>query len=266
MKKGMRRRFLMLHKIVFFMVFLALPTLAADILVLKNGKRLNIDDAYEIKGQFVVFKQNGQLSQLPLKIVDLDKSKHATAELRAEEEARRKAAQVKVVEKEAPKYSDMSQIAEFVESSRSKNNPRKDNVNISSDGLGSYTEKNPAPKNTAAEFNPQFDEENSLEARKALRVQLGDSYLQTQQEIKELDDKIVEAEQYAQLLANENAFGDEPTGLFYKKLESADKLVLELKQARETKVQEMKDLEKKARDNGIRDLKRYKPAKEDERK
>ena len=61
-----------------------------------------------------------------------------------------------VVEKEAPKFSDMSQIAEFVESSRSKDNPRKDDVSISSDGLGAYSEKNPAPKNTAVEFKPEF--------------------------------------------------------------------------------------------------------------
>jgi len=252
----------MFHKMVIFLVFIALPSLADDLLVLKNGKRFKIDSSYELKGQFVVFKQNGQLQQLPLKIVDLEKSKQATADLRAKEEAELKAKAPKPKEKDTAKYSSMSEIAEFVETNRTKDNPRKEGVSISSDRLDKYSSNNPSLKNTSAEFSMEIDEEHTASARAATRDELGQSYLKVKADVKELDLRISEAEDYAQLLASESAFGDEPTGKFHKKMEDADEKVEILKKDRESKLKEMKELEKEARKNGIRDIKRYKAPKD----
>lgn len=248
----------MFHKFLLVLMLAVWPALATDLLVLKNGKRFKVENGYEVKGQYVVFEQNGELRQLPLKMVDLDKSKQATQEYLAKEEAKRKAAQAKPEPKPAPKYSEMSDIAEYVESTRTKDNPRKEGVAISSDGLGKYSSNNPAPKNAAVEFTMSVNEENTPEAREAAKEELGERYLQTKADIAELDLRITEAEDYAELLASESAFGDDPTGKFYQKMEEADAKVEILKQNREDKKKELKDIEREARKRGIRGISRYK--------
>jgi hypothetical protein len=70
----------------------ALPLMAtADILVLKDGSRVQTEGEWEVQGRLVVFRTaGGSLSSIRLDEVDLEASEAATAAAqRAEEEARR---------------------------------------------------------------------------------------------------------------------------------------------------------------------------------
>ena len=64
----------MLVRIIQAVIILTAFHLHAGQIVLKNGKTLPCEGPYEVKGNMVHYKKGGEIFQLPLKIVDLDKS------------------------------------------------------------------------------------------------------------------------------------------------------------------------------------------------
>ncbi len=64
----------MLLRTVLFAFLLTAIQASAGQIVLKNGKKIDCDGPFEVKGKMVLYKQNGSLFQLPMKMVDLSKS------------------------------------------------------------------------------------------------------------------------------------------------------------------------------------------------
>lgn len=224
----------------------------ADVLVLRNGKTMVFEGTYEVKGSYVVFKDDqGQLVQLPIKLVDLEKSQVATVEFKKELE-RQAAAQAAKPPEEKESMS-MSEIAEMVEAKRPKDQPPP-RVVLGNDKLDAYSSANPAPKNNAMEvasFEPLTTPEKMEEARK----ELIEAHAKLQGELDQLDAAVDSAVQYADSLAQESAFGDDPTGSMFEAMEKADKAVEDLRKKREEKANELKSLENAARQAGLRNYK-----------
>lgn len=225
----------------------------ADVIVLANGKQMIIDGSYEIKGSYVVFKdKTGNLVQLPLKIVDLDKSKEATAEYAAHLEEKAKQAAAKVEEEEKEGMS-MSEIAEIIDAKRPKDQPPP-RVVLGNDRLEKYAEEQPLPQNDAmpvVDFEPLKTPEGMREAR----VKFHESYTKLSKELAELEVSLESSITYADALAQESSFGDDPTGGTFQAMERADKAVEELRNKKKEKEDQLKQLEDSARRAGVRNYK-----------
>lgn len=224
----------------------------ADVIALRNGKQMIIPGTYEIKGAYVVFEDaRGQLVQLPLKMVDLEKSKELTDAYKAEmAEKAKRAAQKPKEEKDA---MSMSEIAEIVESKRPKDQPPP-RVVLGTDRLKKFSEERPLPQNDAMpipEYEPLTTVEGQIEARKEFSA----AYQKLNSELTRLDAALDSAQKYADALAQESAFGDDPTGSVYEAMETADKAVEEIRAKKQEKEAELQKLENNARKAGIRNYK-----------
>ena len=239
-------------------LLMALPLWAKEIIVLKNGQRFSIQGSYEIKGSFLVFTgANGQLQQLPLRMVDLEKSKQMTADYHAQEAARLAAQEAKLREEEAKsKYSSMAEIADYVEKTRGDNNPRPSRVVMDGEGLEKYSGSNPRPQNTEASVSYATEASTNASTFNQNKDELSQQYLETRKEIDRLQDQIQQFEDIAQRFANESAFGDEPTGAFYREMERTDQKIQELKTSLEEKRQGLRTIETQARRAGIGNIER----------
>ena len=255
---------------------------AEEILVLKNGKKILISDTYEIKGQYVLFKTDkGELTQLPAKLVDFEKSKQVTEEREKALLAAAEAAKPKPVVK---KDLTMAEIADFVEKNRPLNDvsPQKD-IQIGDDGLQNYGKNHPPAENNQASFVPSPTSGGSPEAFNANRQQMGQRYQELKREISEIDKKIAQTEENINVYSTEAGYGtvtfkeddkgnsqtiDEGSdpGNYYSLMEQAEKDLTELKQQKAAKETELKTLDKEARKAGVQDHKRFKAKEKKDKK
>lgn len=224
----------------------------ADVIILRNGKQMIIPGSYEVKGNYVVFKNaEGNLVQLPLKLVDQEKSQLATQEYKKQliEEAKAKAAAP-----EPQKESmTMSEIAAEIEAKRPKDQPPP-RVVLGNDKLKKFAEERPLPQNDSMpvpEFEPRTTPAGVAEARKAFY----DSYQTLKTDLDKINTSLASSIEYADSLAQESAFGDDPTGSMFQAMESADKAVEDLRKQKQAKEAEMQKLEDNARRAGIRNYK-----------
>ena len=260
------------------LLFFAVPMAMADYLVLTNGKRIHVPAGYQVKGQFVVFSNAaGELNQLPLKIVDLEKSK-AYSKLK-EEEAAAKALALKEAQeqrqKQVDKNSSMAEIAAYVEKHRDAENPKPSGVSISDDELQDYSANNPMRENEQVAFNPSGNTEYTPAAAKARRAEYGEGYQKLVQEIDQLEKQIKEAEYRRDNNASIAAFGgdtfagtdEDGNDVFvagaesssaYDEMEKLETTIKELKTKKSDKESQLKSYEKEARAAGVKDYKRYK--------
>ena len=241
--------------VVSIIVLLCWSATAGEVLVLKNGKKVSLDGSYEIKGAFVVFKTNGgELSQLPVKIIDFDRSKEAT-----EEENRRLAAMAEALKpkKEKPKPDTLAEIADYVEANRGLDNPPASNIRIEADGLEKFSDNYPRPQNTDAGVEYELSGEHSAENIHAKRDEFGQQYHNLQTELSNMDKQIAEMEEHVNALASESAFGDEPTGAFYDRMEQEQAKLAQLKKDREAKQGELASVKKSARQVGVGNVKNF---------
>ena len=76
--------------VLMLVLTLSLPNITTTrILVFNNGKKVKLNEGYEVQGQLVVFKnKTGQLLQLPVKIINLDASEKASLEWHRKRKAR----------------------------------------------------------------------------------------------------------------------------------------------------------------------------------
>ena len=230
--------------------------LATEVIVLRNGKKFLIEGTYEVKGNFVLFKTNsGQLQQLPLKMVDLDKSKEATSARNAAEEKKRKAAEAAA--KQVPETKErmsMGEIAAYVEKTRTKENPRPESVALSDDQLEKYSERNPRPERSQAQVgnNGSSASDYSIDNRRAKRDQAGQAYNKLNDELKALDDEINRMERYVVSLENESAFGDDPTSGTFDRFTEAETKLKSLRDKRKSLEKTHKAAQRQARAAGVR--------------
>ena len=227
----------------------------SDIIVLKSGKKFQIPGSYEIKGQYVVFQtEQGQLTQLPLKAVDLEKSKEATEEWERVMAEREAASQVP---KEVKKDATLAEIAEYVEKTRLPEEKAKKDIDINDENLGSYGDSNPRPSGTEVQFVPTTGN-NTPEAAREERSKFQEEYRQLQEDIDSLNSQIELKEAQVTAAEQNAAFGDDPTEGSYDIFEEFERQLTDLRQQRANKEKEMENLEKSARQAGVKNYKRGK--------
>lgn len=276
-----------MKKFVLFFAVLLLGTSFsfADVLVLKNGKRMEIDGAFEVRGQFVVFKDlQGELRQLPTSIVDQEMSKKATQDLIA----KREAAAARAAKKPPPKkVGSMDDIVNHVERTTGG---REKVVTISTKGLQDYNETNERIVNRGVETGggggaapagagdgnaadsgdkadknapptaAQLSDPNYIASK---RDELKKRHGEAAKEISDLDKKIKEAEymrdvnasaaaQGVENYAGDDGEGDEDSSPYYDQMEKAEKHLDELKKQRAAKEAEVSAINKEAKQAGVR--------------
>jgi len=261
----------------------------SEIIALTNGKNLRIPGSYEIKGEYLVFENdNGEMNQLPLKIVDLEKSKKLT-ELdvkRKEEEYQAKLEALKEAEKRAKKRTaSLSEVAAYVEKNRPLDKPAPVKLAISNDGVTKFAEENPPEANQQVSSSYPEGSAGTVEEFEAARKEYGEGYEKLAQEVADLE-KRIEAEEYrresnatlaafgAATYAGTDAEGNDvyaespDTSPAFDKMEEAEKNIAQLRQDLSAKQAELKAYGKQARMAGVRDHKKYKspPAEEGKKK
>ena len=246
-----------------FLLFFTFCTFArADFIVLKNGKTLKTKGAYQVKGQYVVFTiENGQLTQIPVKIVDLEKSHAAT-----EQEKQRIQKKLEALNSEPPppvKDATMAQIAEYVENNRLPEDRVQRDVSLDEEKLNKFSENNPRPTSSEAQFTAPTTSELTAGNFHERRREFGDSYRRLKEELDNLDTQIASTERNVESAGQEAAFGDDPTNSTYEFMERLEKELERLKAERGNKQKELSLLEKNAKRAGVRDYKRYKSKNKD---
>ncbi|CAM2005955.1 hypothetical protein [Acanthopleuribacter pedis] len=235
-----------------------LVPLHADVIVLRNGKQMIIHGSYEVKGQYVVFQtEKKETLQLPLKLVDIEKSKLATAELHAkleaEEKARKEAEQLAL---NPPKKGlTMAEIAEIVQKNRTGDNPMKENVTIGSDTLQNYSDDNPRPTQSEAEFaGPRGD--TTLNAN--VRQQKAGEFAGAMAELEKKENLLRQrAESLRSNIAayDSTAFADGPTNL-YEQGERARAELQKVEAELEEVAKQKREVDTQARKAGVKNYKR----------
>lgn len=240
----------------FCFFWLATMFAAGDVLVLKNGKILRLPGSYEVKGSFVVFEtEAGVLTQLPIKMVDLEKSQKVTEE----EDARRLAA-LEAANKppEVKKDVTMAEIAAYVESKRMPDDVIPQNLSLSDERLEKYSADNPRSSNIEARFVPPTGDFMTPDQVKAQSRKFGEAYKSLKRDMDSLRKQIEVTEAMVDIAANNVAFGDDPTEGSYHQMEYFEAQLKELRNKKSEKENEMKDLERNARQAGVKDYKRFK--------
>ncbi len=238
------------------MLMLAYIVAAGDVLVLKNGKVLRLPGSYELKGQFVVFEtETGVLTQLPVKMVDLEKSKLVTEQ----EEAKRLAA-IEAAKKppEVKKDVTMAEIAAYVESKRMPDEVIPKDVALSDEKLDKYGVNNPRPTDTEAPFVAPTGDVMTPDQAMAESKKFGEAYNALMKDMSSLDKQIEVTETLVETAANNVAFGDDPTEGSYNQMEYYEKQLEDLRNKKAEKEDELKSLERNARQAGVKNFKRYK--------
>ena len=260
---------------------LALPWSFADWLVLKNGKRFEVPDGYEVRGSYIVFKtRSGQLTQLPAKIVDLEESKtfnDAMIEKRKKEEKARIAAALELEKRtKTDRFSDMSTIADFVEKNRGVDSPQPTNVSIGDNTITEYNKTNPRPQTSTASHE-SFDVTSSSD-REAAREEYGSGYVKLHDDLDDLKAKLAEAkvrrDNNASIAADQDGnysadddvndpnkeydSSSDESSLSYRQMQKAEADVAKYEKELESKEAEIKTYERSARKAGVKDVKRYK--------
>ena len=238
-----------------FLSLAFLPFVNADVLVLKNGKRIVLPGSYEVRGQYVVFEnQNGEINQLPLKLVDLEQSKQATTEHLAMLEAQqKKLAEEAAASKEIKRSVSMAEVAEYIESQRGVDEPLP-TINAKSKKIEKFGESNPRPTNDGVEV--ESSSSGYFENLEGQRNNFNASFQSIKKEIEDLTARIDQQEAFVTHLGQESAFGDDPTGSTYEALETAEKQLEDLRANRTKKEKELQELDRQARQAGVGNYKR----------
>jgi len=271
-----------MKKMLGFLLVTCLGTsLMADFIVLQNGKRFEIDGTYEVKGSLVVFRTlAGELSQVPLKMVDVEASREFTEKM--VEHRRKKAEEAERARAEAEKRvvkvgSDISEIAEYVEKNRGEDNPRPGKqVQIGNENLEAYVDANPRVINRQAPRN-RSTSERTVEDYNNDRDELGSRYQQLTRELEGLkadleNEKLRKANLESISALDDDFYGpaseadprsapveDDPgASPAYLEMERAEKRIEELQGKIKDKESEIQKTEREARAAGVRDYKRYK--------
>ncbi len=273
-------------------ISLFLPNLNADVLVLKNGKRLAIKGAYEVKGKFIVCtSESGELIQLPLSILDVDQSKVAT-------EAAAAVAAAKAAEEAKPKpKKEVKTIAEALTSTVKPAEKTERTVYFSNDGLDNYTQTHvpaayegataaegessaPAPASgeqlqvepnvpelgmvepevpevATADVAAMSDPVAMNEQRKAAQA----AHNNAKKDVKKVDAEIKQLEEARKNAEAASAFGEEESQEFVQgAIEKTDELLKEKRKERDEKAKSLNSIEKEAKGKGVK-LKRPKEEK-----
>jgi len=231
-------------------MFLGFFCFGQEWLVFKDGRTLQIPGPYTVQGKFLQYHgEDGELLQLPLQVIDLEKSKEVTqANLAALEAEKNK---VKPVE-EKPKKS-LTDIADFVERERPDGETAPSDVSITDKAVDSFRDRNPVTDQAETRrISPELSVREINRERKAFK----EGYEAVQKEIDDLDEQIKATENTIIAMQNQMIGGDDPTSATYDSMEKGEKQLEKLKAEREKKVEEQKRIEKESRQMGIKNIKR----------
>lgn len=237
-------------------LMIALPV-KADLLVLKNGKVIKTHGKYDVKGQFVVFRmaEDGPLTQLPLRAVDLDRSAEATQRQKQKEAERQ--AQLAAPPPEPPKDKTLSELADYVEETKDDKNAPPPVIRLGNEKLQDFTKKNPPPTNEEAAWVPPSDDTATVEGFNEKAADFRKAYQALKTKLDEVNNNIEATEQSLIAAEQNSAFGDDPTGNYYTLMERFEKQLEELRKTKADIEKQMQQLDREARQAGIPGYKRY---------
>lgn len=243
----------MKNGILALVLSLGLMTWGQEVLVLIDGSTMEIPGPSTIKGKFLqYYDQDGGLLQLPLKLIDLEKSKAATEALHAAMEAEKDKPEPVA---EEPKQKSMTDVSEYVERERGTDDSVPTDVSITNDGISEFRSDNPRSEVQYLETPGVAPEYTASEISKKQGA-FKESYNAIQKEIDDLDREIKATEEMIIALQNQLIYGDDPTTGTYDTMERAEEHIKELKEKREKKVEEQKQIDRDARQMGIKNVTR----------
>lgn len=242
--------------VVVLLAILSSWLLAEEVIVLTNGKMIIVPDTFEVKGNYVVYAaEDGEVMQLPVKVVDLEKSRAATLQYQAELEAQRAAEAAASAEQPEEPPRSIADLAEQVENRRAQDGEVVRDVVITSDVVAEFGQDHPAPEFQQASvdrLSPDLSAEDVERARNAFQ----ESYNGVQQELEAIDQRIQTAEAEYNTLQNHNNFGDDPTSATWDSMQSVAARLKELRELRAEKEKELDRIRGEARNHGIKDTRR----------
>ncbi len=222
----------------------------ADIIALKSGQLIGIPGSFEVKGAFVVYtNDDGELVQLPLKIVDLERSQAATQEHIAALEAE---AAAKAAEKPEPvKVKSITDVSAAIEGRRDQDDVPPQDLEITGSNVSKFVSNNPQATNTAQVGGGVSGRSGSeiIEAQNQHR----EAYSASLKDAEKIDQEIAKIEQNLRVLEQENAFGDNPSTGLYETTEKMRARLTELKSEKQNKDSEVSRLSREAKAAGVRD-------------
>jgi len=232
---------------------MVVPFVLADFLVLTNGRVIEIQGTHQVKGQFVIYHDvDGEMLQLPLKVVDLEASKaHTEAVLAAQEAAKNEPAP----EPRKEEAKSLNQLVNYVTDNRDEDKPLPTDVQITGKTVQNFTDANPTPQNTAMETGG-VQPNMSVDQVKRERTRFKEEADKIKAELKTLDQQIAETQKRITNLENLLVVGDDPTSSTYDSRENMVKQLNDLQAKRSAKQQELDKLSRSARSVGIRDVNR----------
>ncbi len=264
-------------------ISLTVTGLHADVLVLKNGKRVVIQGTYETKGKFVVCtSESGELIQLPLAALDLEQSKVATAEAAA-------AAAAKAAEEAKPKpKKEAKGLAEVLGESIPAQKKTERTVFFSNDGLENYAQTHEPVSNDSVAADgtnsgsaagadtagssdmagievetpelvvpevklPDVDELSDPAKIAKTRKETQAAHSDTSKEVKQLNEDIKKLEESREGALEASAFADDTDQPFVQDaLEKTEEALANKKKERDEKAADLKNLEKNAKKKGVK--------------
>lgn len=239
-----------------FLVSVCLP-LFADTIVLKSGQSFDIPGSFEVRGAYVVYmSDDGDLMQLPLKSVDVDRSHQVTADRKAAAEANAAAAAAAEAtrKQDEAKVKSMSDVANVIETGRTEDEPAPSELEITSNSVSKFARENPSAGNDSQSGG-------RVEVRSASEYQndVGEynrAYKAAVDEAEDIDREIDKTQKMIRALQNENAFGDNPTSTLYDSAEQLEERLRKLQDQKKDKDAEVSRLQREAKAAGVKDLKR----------
>lgn len=242
---------------------MCLPLLA-DVIVLKNGKQMIIHGSYEVKGPYVVFTtERNETMQLPAKVVDLEKSKLATAEYHAKMEAAEQARLKAEQEALRPKKEGltMAEIAEIVQKNRAPDAPMKENIEINTEQVGQFADDNPRPTQSEAAFSgPRGDTTANNQVYNQKAGEFSNAMAQLEEKETRLRQRVASLRSNIEAY-DSTAFADGPTNLYEQGEKARKDLAAAEKELADLESQK-RDLDKQARQAGVKNYRRVAPAKQ----
>jgi hypothetical protein len=232
---------------VLFSVFFLLAQ-EAHVLVLNNGKTIQLPGPYRVEGSFVRYQDAaGQLFQLPLNLVDLEKSESLKQALasKAEEKAQQ-SPKKPVVDK-----PNLTQIAMELQGEMTEEDRQK----VSSQGV---LDNQGAKKYRQTVQNSYVTDTAqpgvSAEDWRQNKGQFKENMDQLAGELEKLDGEIRQLQETMNHLENSAAYNDDPTGASFRSLEDYEKRLAQKQKERDSKFQEWQKVQRSARNQGYRKL------------
>lgn len=245
------------------LTMLAAPLFAGQWIVLRNDKVIEIQGEPQVKERVVIIKNmQGQEMQLPLKVVDLERSKQYTKErneaeasVQAEREA--EAAEKRRLLEQKERQQSFTAIVEEVEGRRLAQDEPPPPMKLNEESLREYNEDNPRPVNDAVDLPTRDEEEGtSAEAFSEKRDDYYSEYKNLRNEIKQLEERVAQLDQNIRAIEANSLYGDNTTSATLDQRDEIEEQKRKLQAEIAKKKEAITKVKREARAAGIKDLER----------